>query len=213
MRGYAPTDLAPDDRYSVAALAEDTNALHEALGGDDRAVLVGHDWGAPAAYAASAAAVERWSRVVTMAVPPPARFAAGLFSYDQLKRSWYMFFNVGPLAEAVVGMDDFAFLDRLWADWSPGYDASEDLPRVKEALREPGRLAAALGYYRALLGGSEAVTGPGPQPLLYLHGADDGCVGVELAGPDAVVVEDAGHWLHLERPDLVHKHVLSFLAG
>src|SRR4051812_50219090 len=45
-RGYAPTELAPDDDYSAAALAQDAIALHAALKGDDRAALIGHDWGA-----------------------------------------------------------------------------------------------------------------------------------------------------------------------
>jgi len=43
MRGYAPTSIPSDGAYQVGALASDACALHEALGGDDRAVLVGHD--------------------------------------------------------------------------------------------------------------------------------------------------------------------------
>ena len=33
-RGYAPTDLAPDDAYQLGALVADVIAIHEALGGD-----------------------------------------------------------------------------------------------------------------------------------------------------------------------------------
>ncbi len=54
-----------------------------------------------------------------------------------------------PRAESVIAADDMAFLDRLWEDWSPGYDAAEDLHRVKQCLREPDNLSAAIGYYRA----------------------------------------------------------------
>ena len=53
MRGYAPTSLAPNGAYQTAALATDAKALHEALGGDSRAVIIGHDWGAPATYGAA----------------------------------------------------------------------------------------------------------------------------------------------------------------
>ena len=35
-RGYAPTSLAPDDCYQTGARAADVNALHEALGGDEK---------------------------------------------------------------------------------------------------------------------------------------------------------------------------------
>ena len=62
-----------------------------------------------------------------------------------------MFFFQHALADMVVGMDDFAYIDGLWADWSPGYDATVDLVHVKDALRDPANLGAALGYYRAML--------------------------------------------------------------
>lgn len=156
LRGYAPSAVPDDGLYQPGAIAADAIALHDALGGGADAVLVGHDWGAMAAYSAAAHAPDRWRRVVTMAVPPPATVAGAFFSYDQLQRSWYMFFFQSPLADVAVPADDLAFLDRLWADWSPGYrDAGEDLAHVKDCLRDPANLTAALGYYRATLG-----TGP-----------------------------------------------------
>ena len=39
LRGYAPTAIPADGRYQVGALVRDANALHEALGGGDDAVL------------------------------------------------------------------------------------------------------------------------------------------------------------------------------
>jgi len=67
-----------------------------------------------------------------------------------------------------------------------------------------------------------AVNGPVPVPTLYLHGRDDGCMGVDLAGPAEAaltapgsrveLVDGAGHFLHLERPDVVNRLVLDFLA-
>ena len=67
MRGYAPTQVPPDGRYQTGALTADAVALHDALGGDGDAVLIGHDWGAMAAYGAAAHAPDRWRRVVTAA--------------------------------------------------------------------------------------------------------------------------------------------------
>jgi pimeloyl-ACP methyl ester carboxylesterase len=136
------------------------------------------------------------------------------------------------LAEVIVSADDLAFLDRLWADWSPAYDASNDLPHVKDALRKPGNLAAALGYYRSTLGTAEhdpalaaeqaATQQSPPQPTMYLHGRDDGCVGVRLAEAAPGFLPSAesrveillwcGHFLHLERPDDVNKLILDFLT-
>ena len=96
---------------------------------------------------------------------------------------------------------------------------------MRAALGTPMNLAAALGYYRATWGtssvddpalaGEQAATSQlPPQPLLYLHGSADGCVRVEgaLAWPGTVVVEGAGHFLHLERPAEVNRFVTDFLS-
>lgn len=70
MRGYAPTEIPEDGCFGLGALVADAVGLHDVLGGDDRAVLVGSDWGAEVAYGAAAFAPDRWRRVVTLGVPP-----------------------------------------------------------------------------------------------------------------------------------------------
>jgi len=231
LRGYAPSAVPADGRFQAGALSLDALALHSALGGDGSAVLVGHDWGALAAYGAASGGPQRWRRVVAAAVPPALGMEA-LFSYDQVKRSFYIFVFQWPLAEMIVGADDLLFIDRLWADWSPGYDATEDLRHVKDCLRDPANLTAALGYYRATLGSLpqdpaladlQAATGTPPaQPTLYLHGADDGCMAVTLTegtaealspGSRVEIVAGTGHFLHLERPDEVNRLIVDFLTA
>jgi pimeloyl-ACP methyl ester carboxylesterase len=54
LRGCAPTAVPDDARDSIGALVADAVALHQALDGDGQAVLIGHDWGAEAAYGAAA---------------------------------------------------------------------------------------------------------------------------------------------------------------
>jgi pimeloyl-ACP methyl ester carboxylesterase len=230
MRGYAPTAVPADGRYQTGALAVDATALHESLGGDREAVLIGHDWGAAAAYGAAALAPERWRRVVTLAVPPPASLLAAFFQFAQLKRSFYIFLFQTPLAEGAVAMNDMAFIEGLWRDWSPGYDGRADIAHVKDALRAPANLSAAIGYYRAMLQaelhGPEYATGQAatervnPQPTLYLHGRTDGALGVELVddaqsalsvGSQVRVVDGVGHFLHLERPDAINQMILDWV--
>ena len=113
------------------------------LGADDRAVIIGHDHGAVAAHGAASAAPERWRRVVTLAVPPgDALLTSILTNLDQLKRFWYMFFFQHPFADTIVPAGDLAFVDRLWSEWSPGFDGSRG-PRAAQAVAarsgEPGR--------------------------------------------------------------------------
>ncbi|HUC35876.1 MAG TPA: alpha/beta hydrolase [Acidimicrobiales bacterium] len=232
LRGYAPSEVAPDGCYQAGAIGSDACALHEALRGDSEAVLIGHDWGAAAAYSAGPFQPERWRRIVTMAVPPLAAVARGFFTYAQLKRSFYVFVFQTPLAEAAVAADEYSFIDKLWADWSPGYDSAWDVSKVKESIGKPENLTAAIGYYRAMFDSSAhdpryaeaqaAAASAPPQPTLYMHGAQDGCMALEVVGDvlpylsegsEQVTVPSAGHFLHLEQPDLVAERVLRFLAS
>ena len=221
-RGYAPTTVPPDGAYGITTLAADANAMHAVLGGGDDAALVGHDWGAMTAYAAGAAAPDRWRRIAALAVPPPATATAAFTRYAQLKRSFYIFLFQTPLAEFVVPADDLAFVEGLWRDWSPGYDGAEDLAHVKAALGSPGNLEAAIGYYRAMFRGEGMNDAAPPQPTLYLHGDTDGAFGVEgVAGSEAElapgsrveIVSDVGHFLHLERPDDINARIVAWLSA
>jgi len=131
-------------------------------------------------------------------------------------------------------MDDLSFIDRLWDDWSPGYTSNrDDIGWVKDALRDPANLAAALGYYRALLqpdlhaldlaAEEAAVSSTPPQPQLYLHGVDDGCMGIEVAekaqqhlpveGSRVELLPGVGHFLHLEAPDVVNRLIVDFVTS
>jgi pimeloyl-ACP methyl ester carboxylesterase len=196
-------------------------------------VIIGHDWGAMTAYGAIAFAPERWRRAATLAVPPLPAMAGAFFSYRQLRRSFYIFLFQTALAEAALGIDDFALIDGLWRDWSPSYDGSQDAALAKACLRDPASLAAAVGYYRAMLDPSghlaayaaeqaAADAGGAGCPVLYMHGADDGCIGAELAagaaqylpaGSRQQVLTGAGHFLHLEQPRQVHAMIAEWLGG
>ena len=234
MRGYAPSAVPTDGCYQTAMLARDANALHEKLGGDSESVIIGHDWGAPSVYGAALDAPSRWRKVVGMAVPPTAALGlAFVQNLEQVKRSWYMFFFQHGLSDLVVGANNFAFIDMLWRDWSPGYDASVDLEFVRRSLADPKNLQAALGYYRAALGDgyrdpvlqdlqTQMAASVPTQPLLYLHGTDCGCIGTDVfesaksmapANVKFELIAAAGHFLQLEQPEKVNKLICEFLAS
>lgn len=227
MRGYGPTEAPSASRTTRDTLAADLNTLHRALGGDGRAVLVGHDWGSMAASVAAHAAPDRWRRVILVSVPPEPALVGWLADPAQVARSSYIAALGSPRSWRLVERDDHALIERLWRSWSPGYDPTEDLLHVRSSLRDRANLQAVLGYYQGLrreilTGRYPRSTGPVPsQPTLVIHGQDDGCVGVRYAsraeavlseGSRVETVADAGHFVHLEQPALVAALVRDHLA-
>jgi pimeloyl-ACP methyl ester carboxylesterase len=233
MRGYAPTSQPSDGRFDAMALGEDVAALLDVLGED--AVVIGHDWGAAATYFGALLASRRMRKIVTLAVPyGPGFFRALRESYVQQRRSWYMLLFQHALGEEALARDEFAMVEHLYRDWSPGWQVpAAALAAVKETLGRPGTLQAALGYYRHTMrpvfddpaqldGMLQAMTAPIDVPALYFHGADDGCIGRELAegmeayfprGLRVEIVPRAGHFLHQEQPEAVNRPLLEFLAS
>jgi pimeloyl-ACP methyl ester carboxylesterase len=236
IRGFAPTEVPPDRRHiHTSLMAADQNALHEALGGSGDAILLAHDWGAVGAYGAAGKAPDRWKKCVIMNIPPFQIFGKNLFSYAQIKKSFYFwFFQMQEVSGDVVSANNFEFIDNIWADWSPGYDASEDLPLVKECLRNPEHFQTAMGYYwgqfdpvrfgsPVWLEEQEAAWGYSlTQPTLYLHGSQDGCHGLDKEqvqsvlnyvgkGSEAELIDGVGHFMPLQKPAEINARILRFL--
>src|SRR5450756_208471 len=68
-RGYGQTDAPSDVRsYTLLHLVGDLVGLLNAIG-EDTAVVVGHDWGAPVAWHAALLRPDRFRAVVGMSVP------------------------------------------------------------------------------------------------------------------------------------------------
>lgn len=228
MRGYAPTSLAADGDYSIPALARDVVALIDHFGAE-RAYVVGHDWGAVAAYAAANLRPDRIERIVTAAVPHLRRFLLRP-TLAQLARSHYMFkFQLPRWPEKTLPANDFAWLENLIRSWSPSWKFSaEDLAPLKAGFSEPARLRAALAYYRALprtLLDPEAwntVMQPLQVPARVICGERDGCIGAEMfrdqahlfsAGYELRTMAGAGHFMQWEQPQPFAQLVLEFLKA
>lgn len=231
IRGYEPASQPADGDYRVTALANDVIAWIDALG-DSRAHLIGHDWGATIAFAATALAPERIASLSVLAVPHPARFAeAYLADPAQQARSAYILDFMAPDADATITAKDSAYLDQLWRAWSPGWRfGAEDITPMRRAMTQPGVATAALSYYRqALDTASDAgmaaqalMAGPFAVPTLGMTGDEDCCISADVfeaamqptdfpAGLRVERINGAGHFLHREAPDLVNTLLIDWL--
>jgi len=237
MRGYLPSSLPSDGSYHVGAVMDDALRVLDAAGPTGRDVFIGHDWGAIAAAGLAAMPDSPFSKAVIMSVPLTAAFRPfGRLPHSarlaaklprQLLHSWYiMYFQLPWLPDRSASW----VIPRLWRQWSPGYHADEDLRYVDAAIGTPERWRAALGYYRATVRGSR----PPDQyaelnkhwlqaprlPTLYLHGTDDGCSEdytpwIERVLPDeseVALIENGAHFLQLDQPDVVARHIVDFIG-
>jgi len=217
LRGYGLSD-APEDveSYSLDHLAEDVRFIITAFG-RDAAHVSGHDWGGMVAWHFAGRYPNMTKTLTALSVPHPAALAAARDDEDQQARSRYIGLFLQPgKAEHVLSDDDYR---RLKFMFSIGPNP-EAVPRnivdhFTRSLSRPGRLTAALNYYRANLiagGGaweSPIRVGPITRPTALVWGDQDPALGRRAAEATAehvegpyrlLVLEGAGHWLQFERP-------------
>ena len=222
LRGYGLSD-APEgvERYAIGELVEDVAAIIKAFGRTE-AHVAGHDWGAIIAWFFASRHPEMTKTLTALSVGHPAALAAaGREDEDQRSRSRYiaLFLQEGK-AEEVLSEESYRRLRAMFA-LGPNPEA---VPRAVvdhfvRSLSRPGRLTAALNYYRANFAQGAAwaalaqqvkVTAPatlvwGDQdPALGRRGAEETA---RFMSPDyrLEVLEGAGHWLQFERPGEVSR--------
>jgi len=217
LRGFGQSD-APEgaESYGLAAVVGDVVALLDA-GGVERAHVVGHDWGAAAAWGLGALLPDRVERLVALSVGHPATF---LGTMDQRALSWYMLLFARPEAEDILSREDW----RLFREW---VGAAKDVERYVADLSRPGRLTAGLNWYRAnvsaesFAGGSASGLPPVECPTMGVWSTEDFALGERQMTDSASSVngpwryeriEGAGHWMALDAPDRLNELLLDFLG-
>lgn len=225
MRGYNRSDKPRGVRaYNGAALTGDVAKLIRACGAE-RAVVVGHDWGAAVAWQFAIAYPALLERLVIMNAPHPARFLRALRTWRQARKSWYMFFFQLPwLPEIGLRAGRFATIRQMFRNdpLRPGAFSAEDIDRYVEAMAQPGALTAAINYYRAMFRQARRARSGFPRieaPVLVIWGERDRYLGTELAEPDRRLVPnvrvarlaDASHWVQVDQPERVNAELLDFL--
>src|SRR6267154_1370025 len=103
MRGYGGSEAPePIDQYTLFHMVGDMAELTKALG-ESKAVIVGHDWGAPVAWHAALFRPDIFSAVAGLSVPPPRRGRGP--PLDTLRESgianfYWQYFQTPGVAEA-----------------------------------------------------------------------------------------------------------------
>ena len=219
LRGYHPSAIPADGRYDVGTLGRDAAALIEALG-ESRAVVVGHDWGAAAAYVVAGEAPQLVERLVTVAIPHPGSLR------PSPRLLWagrhFLRFRL-PWAAAFLRRGDFAYVDELVRRWSPSWSVPPgETGEAKEALRPPGCAEAAIGYYRAARPPiPRALRHRIRMPAAVFAGADDRLIlpsdyvrslRLYTAGCE-IITMPGGHFMQREHPERFTSELLRWLAN
>jgi len=239
MRGYGQSSIpAALDAYDVPTIGRDMLGLLDALG-EERAVFVGHDWGAAVVWHLALAHPARVAAVVGMSVPFVPRAPAppvGLLRQGLGEDFYMIWFQQPGVADAALSRDVRRTLStrKIWSpQWLQGDERPSRPPWLTEAdLRfyvetfERTGFTGGLNYYRNLDRTWELTADLAGRrvepPALFLTGSRDpvgrfmppelmdGWV-TDLRGK--VVIEGAGHWVQQERPGEVNDALLSFLRS
>jgi pimeloyl-ACP methyl ester carboxylesterase len=223
-RGYATGSRPAEvEAYTVDHLVDDVVAMADSLGMDGFD-LVGHDWGGMVAWMAAAAHPDRIRTLTSLSTPHPTALAEVLRAgdEDQVRRSGYLqlFAQFDVPEQLFLGEDGSG--DGLRAMFAAaGLDPVLAEPHVV-AMVEPGRLTAALHWYRA-----NNLEVPRPLaaieiPTLYIWSTEDIALGRRAAEATADYVEGpyrfevldgVSHWIPDEAPEPVHALLLEHLAA
>ena len=233
LRGYNKTDKPPRvEDYSAGNLISDVVGIIHKLGVDgEKAILVGHDWGGAIAWMVAMFQPQVIERLIILNVGHPSvRNRKGFLDFDQMQRSWYMFFFLIPhVPEEVLSRNDFEFLRKMAFDTATRREAfTEDvIENYVSMWKEPGVLAGAVNYYRAITNSEYWRQLGKPRdfpaikaPTLQIWGEDDPFLGRQLTeGTEEFIdapyrrefIPNCGHWVQQEAPDEVNALILDFL--
>ncbi len=225
LRGYHPSAAASDGDYSGITVGQDILALIEALS-ESTAAVVGHDWGALAAFSATMQGRPGIiAALVTLAIPHPRALKPSLKSLWRARH--FLTYQLRSRATRHLKANDYEHIDQIYRRWSPTWaNNAAAIERAKTCFRRPGVAEAALGFYwswrseqrhkkhRRTLSQRIRV------PSLALGGRQDGALDPSLyqhtpehytAHYEWELLDGVGHFPHSEAPERVIPRVVAFL--
>ncbi len=231
LRGYGNSSRPEGvEAYSLENLMADVAALIDASGCKET-VLIAHDWGAVIAWHFAVRRIRPLSRLIICNVPHPVpmqkAFGKG---FEQLKKSWYIFFFQLPrLPEWLMGRNGGQGIGGAirGSVVDPTNFPDEVIDVYVRNAMQPGALTAMINYYRGLVrgGGGRRQSRQGypviETPTLLVWGEDDVALTKETTyGTDEVVhdltvryLPRVSHWVQQEAPEFVNPMMSAFLQG
>ena len=213
MRGCGDSDAPVGTRhYKIDLLVADLVALLDLLG-IGRVRLVAHDWGAAIAWAFALRHAERVDRYAALSVGHPTAYARG--GIEQKLKGWYIVFL------QLRGLAEWTLRFRGWRVFRAVTRYPDEASKWVAKLSRPGRLTAAINYYRANLGMIIPRPLPSvPVPVMGVWSSGDAFLAESqmvdsnqyVSGPFRYErVDGANHWLQLTAPDRINALLLDFL--
>ena len=220
-RGYNISDKPRGIRaYNLDELAADVVGLIDAAG-REKAMLVGHNWGAGASWWTAIKYPDRLEKLVILNAPHHDVFRDTLnTNLEQRRRSWYfLLFQLPGIPELIsrtIGDRSFSSSAR------PGTFSPDELAEYRRAWSQPGAWTGMINYYRAVIQtpaqplGTSRVT----VPTLMIWGKQDPFLVADMAQPSIdlcddgrlVYIDNATHWVQHEESERVNALLGDFLT-
>lgn len=236
LRGAGTTrflDAATPRSGQLVALGQDAVEFAASLG-LARYAVVGHDWGARAAYIASKLDEDRISHCVALSVGYGTNSPSQKLGYVQVQNYWYHWMMATDRGREIVRNDRHAFTRHIWDIWLPYWKPTDaEFNATASAFDNPDWADIVLHSYTVRWGNAapypqyaalEAQFDPAPTlktPTLVLHGAQDPVNSPAMsAGKENFftgryhreLIEQCGHFPQREHPEIVARHITGWLA-
>lgn len=233
LRGFGPTRFRDGSTMrsgQLSALGGDVIEMAQALG-LDRFAIVGHDWGARAAYIAATELSERVTRLVAISVGYGTNSSDQQLPLTQVKNYWYHWYFSLPRGIELVRNARRELGKFMWRTWSPAWQFSEDdYAKTAASFENPDWADVTIHSYRHRWGLAEgdpryadlerrlALLPQISVPTLVLHGGADACndpatsAGKEFfftGRYERKLLPNLGHFPQRENPKIVAQEIIA----